>query len=674
MELAQQYKNWELQIDNNAVLWLGLSTADKSVNTLNASVISEFEAILEVIKQDFSLTGLVIYSAKQKHFIVGADIEQFTQLSNEDEAYVLIRRVQCLFNDLATLKIPTVAMVKGLCLGGGLELALACDYRVAEHSIDTKLALPEVKLGIYPGWGGSVRLPQRIGVLAAMDMMLTGRMVIAKKAKRLGLVDAAVPLRQLKRTANYFIARKPTTKKLSLLPRILAQPAIRPVIAMMIKQKLASKAQESHYPAPYQLIDNWFRYGARGNKAFEAEAKTVAKLLVSDTSKNLVRVYYLQEQLKGLAKHAKFRPKHIHVIGAGVMGGDIAAWCAMCGYTVTLQDREAKYIAPAIARAHDLYKKKLKTPRAIQAVMDRLIPDPHAYGVANADVVIEAIFENKEAKQALYAELEPRLKPGAVLATNTSSIPLDELNKVLKKPQRLVGIHFFNPVAKMMLVEVVQSNSVDAKVIDKALAFVGHINKLPLPVSSTPGFLVNRVLMPYLLESVLILESGVMPEVIDKAALDFGMPMGPIELADTVGLDICLSVATILADHFKTPVPKRLQQMVDAGELGRKTGQGFYKYQKGKAIKGKIATNEDQWIIQDRIVYSLLNEAKRCLREGVVESSDLLDAGMVFGTGFAPFRGGPMHYAESVGIKKIIKRFDELEQDVSRRFKADEAW
>ena len=395
------------------------------------------------------------------------------------------------------------------------------------------------------------------------------------------------------------------------------------------------------------------------------------------TAQNLVRVFLLQERLKSLGKGVDFQPKHVHVIGAGTMGGDIAAWCALKGLTVTLQDREPKFIAPAVKRAHALFKKRLKVPHLIQAAKDRLIPDQHGSGVKSADVVIEAIIENKEAKQELFSQIESLLKPDTILATNTSSIPLDELSETLQQPDRLVGIHFFNPVAKMQLVEIVEGENTSQENKNKAAKFCRCIDRLPLPVKSSPGFLVNRILMPYLMEAVKLLEEGVPAQVIDRAATDFGMPMGPILLADTVGLDICLSVAEILGEALGLNVPEALRKKVKAGKLGVKSGQGFYQYKKGKQMKTKVnVDNSDSHSedIADRLILQMLNESIACLREGVIGNMDLVDVGMIFGTGFAPFRGGPMHYMEQRGRQDIVDRLKELEGQYGERFAADAGW
>jgi len=442
-----------------------------------------------------------------------------------------------------------------------------------------------------------------------------------------------------------------------------------------MRKKTAEKAAPAHYPAPFALIDLWAEHGGDRERMLQEEGRSVARLLVGETAQNLVRVFTLQEQLKSLGRGGDFTPRRVHVIGAGVMGGDIAAWCALRGLQVTVQDRNHESLARVMKRAYGLFKKKLKQPRLVQAAMDRMIPDKNGMGLKRADVVIEAIFEDIEAKQGLYREIEPLIRPNALLATNTSSIPLETLSEALSRPERLVGVHFFNPVAQMQLVEVVSSPITAPEVARQAAAFVRHIDRLPLPVKGTPGFLVNRVLMPYLLEAVALESEGVPAALIDRAATQFGMPMGPILLADTVGLDICLSVAEILSEQLHGVVPERLRELVAAGHLGRKSGQGFYSYKGGKPDKMALA-KEDKIAqeITDRLMFRYFNEAVACLREGVVADAGLLDAGMIFGTGFAPFRGGPMHHIEKAGLPSGRQRLEELEHVYGERFHPDPAW
>jgi 3-hydroxyacyl-CoA dehydrogenase/enoyl-CoA hydratase/3-hydroxybutyryl-CoA epimerase len=671
---AEQNQNWHLDIDGDNIAWLRIDRSDSSTNTINQAILNELSEKLTALPG--SVKGIIIASNKQSGFIAGADIKQFTEFRSADEAMQLINKGQEVFNQLAALTIPTVAMIQGFCLGGGCELALACRYRIAEDGSKTKIGLPEILLGIHPGWGGTVRLPRLVGALNAMDLILTGRAISAKAAAKIGLVDVAVPERHLERAARYYALEQPKPHEPTALQKATNNPLIRPIIGKVLQKKVAQKASPEHYPAPYAVIENWVREGVDNEQqALKVEAESLGQIAVSDTSRNLVRVFFLQERLKGLGKGTDFVAKRVHVVGAGTMGGDIAAWCALRGLQVTLQDRGPKFIAPAIKRAAELFKKKLKLPRLVQEAMDRLVPDPEGLGVPHADVIIEAIYENLEAKQALFKELEARSKPAAILATNTSSIPLDEINSVLQNPERLVGIHFFNPVAMMQLVEVVQGKVSSQQNVDNAITFVRQIDRLPLPVKSYPGFLVNRVLMPYLMEAMLMVNQGIPGPVIDKAAVAFGMPMGPIELADAVGLDVCLAVAKNLSSHFGGQVPERLVEMVEKGELGRKSGKGFYSYKKGKAIKDKVgadtATHAD---IAERLILRMLNEAVACLREQVVAGSDLLDAGMIFGTGFAPFRGGPIHYAESRRLETMKTQLQQFEERYGERFKPDAGW
>ena len=672
----KQWKNWHLETDEDEIIWLHFDKADSSTNVFSAEVFDEFFVVLDQLAE-MNPKGLIILSGKENGFIAGADIEEFTQLESKEEALELIRVGQSAFDKLEALSFPTLSLINGFCLGGGLEMSLACDYRIALEDPKTRLGLPEVLLGIHPGWGGTMRLTRLIGAPAAMDLMLSGRTVNARTAKKMGIIDKITAQRHLQRAAKMLILRRPEKAQPSKLVLLVNFTAARSLLAKYLRKQVAKRAPEAHYPAPYALIDLWEKYGGDERSMLREEAASVAELMTEGTAQNLVRVFLLQERLKSLGKGIDFQPQHVHVIGAGIMGGDIAAWCAFKGMTVTLQDREPKFIAPAIKRAHALFKKRLKLPHLVQAAKDRLIPDHKGLGVKNADVVIEAIIENKQAKQDLFSQIEPLLKPETILATNTSSIPLDELSETLKQPDRLVGIHFFNPVAKMQLVEIVEGNNTSQDNKNKAAKFCRCIDRLPLPVKSSPGFLVNRILMPYLMEAVKLLEEGVPGQVIDKAATDFGMPMGPIFLADTVGLDICLSVAEILGAALGLDVPDRLRKKVEAGELGVKSGQGFYQYQKGKQVKTKVSTDsssEQSEDIADRLILKMLNEAIACLREGVIEDKDLVDVGMIFGTGFAPFLGGPMHYMEQRGKQTIIDRLKELEGKYGNQFAADAGW
>ena len=649
--MEASYLNWRVQ-QKEQILWLYFDKENSSNNSLDEKVLTELNSIIQEVSNDNSVQGLVITSSKINGFILGADIQTISKLKTQEEILAFIKLGQKVFAELAALSISTVALINGLCLGGGLELALACDYRIAIDDEKTRFGLPEVLLGIHPGWGGTIRLPRLLGGPAALELILSGKTISSYQALKLGLIDQLVPSRQSERAAFYYGLGK-YRKKYSFFrliwKKITNYSWMRNIISKIVQGRLRVKVNPKHYPAPYAALHLWKQYGV-SNRAFLHEASSLSELALTPTAKHLMRVFFLKERLKKLGKKDTNVFKHVHVIGAGTMGGDIAAWCALQGLYVTLQDREAKYIAPAMTRAYALFQKRLKSPRAIQAAMDRLLPDLAGYGVGRADIIIEAIFEDLTVKQALFRQLEKQIKPGALLASNTSSIILEDIQQGLQHPERLIGLHFFNPVAKMPLIEVVQSAITSQNVLEKGLAFVHQINRLPLPVKSSPGFLVNRLLMPYLMQAVLLLQTGIPAPVIDKAAVNFGMPMSPLELADTVGLDICLAVAKILSQSLGSIVPEGLEKMVANNDLGRKTGRGFYRYKKGKPIKEKIPDDyKAPENLVDSLIQPMIDEAKKCLEEKVVTDSDLIDAGIIFGAGFAPFRGGLMQYAKEQG-------------------------
>ena len=671
--MSETIKDWKSETDNQGILWLTLDMQDSATNLLSTSILEQLDQLVDQISTDRP-SAVILQSGKSSGFIAGADVKEFLQVTNKQEALIMIKRGQNVFNRIESLSCPTVVMIEGFCMGGGTELALACDYRVALDDSSTKIGLPEIKLGIHPAFGGAVRSTAIINPLKSLELMLTGRALSARQAKSIGLVDLVQPKRQIKRAAQQLALFPPGKRRMPVSGKILSLPGIRNLLAGYMKKQVAKKAPRQHYPAPYALLDLWCNYYGRKKRMMEEEANSVARLIQGNTVRNLIRVFFLQTRLKALGNKIDLPLNHIHVIGAGIMGGDIAAWCALRGYRVTLQDREPKYLENAMKRANQLFRKKLRTPHERNAALDRLIPDCNGYGVEKADVVIEAIFEDKAAKQAVYKDIEPRMKPEAVLATNTSSIPLEILAKGLTDSKRLIGIHFFNPVAMMPLVEIVKTSKTSEQIIRQAVAFTLHIGKLPLPVKSAPGFLVNRILMPYLVEAVTLFEEGVSPEAIDQAALDFGMPMGPVELADTVGLDICHSVAENLANTYGTNVPAVLGQYVEANKLGRKTGRGFYQYKKGKPVKNNNADLGDQKAIQNRLVYRMLNESAACVDEKIIDDRNLLDAGIIFGTGFAPFRGGPLNYSLDEGLDTITESMKQYASKYGERFNPVKGW
>ena len=633
-------KHWRWEKDREGLVWLTFDKQGESANTFSRQALEELRGALRAIGAD-KPKGLIIRSAKD-NFIAGADVEEFTRFKSPQEAMAFVRLGWDVFQELSELPFPTTAMVNGFCMGGGVELALACRYRVALDDPKTRFALPEVMLGIMPAWHGVQWLPKLVGPAAAFDMLLTGKSVDARRAKRIGLVDQAVPLRVLENTARIVTLEAPPRRRPGLLDRLMAGP-LKGIVVSQARKQVAKKARREHYPAPYAILELWQKYDGNPFLASNDPAASVESLFAHPTAKNLIRIFFLQERMKGLGKGADFKPRHVHVVGAGVMGGDIAAICAMRGLTVTLQDTAPDRLAPAIKRSAQLFKRRLRDERRIRDALDRLIPDVSGQGARQADVIIEAIFENLQAKRELFAKLEAIAKPGAILATNTSSLKLGDIATALKDPSRLVGIHFFNPVPLLQLVEVVQGAQTRLELAKQAAAFVRLIDKLPLPVKDSPGFLVNRVLGPYMQNAFRLIDEGMKPETIDAAMEEFGMPMGPAELADTVGLDICLAAGKALAKGA-TSVPKVLATKVEAGQLGKKTGQGIYRWANGRAVKGRADAYGPELV--ERLISPYLAEAERVLEEGIVAEADLVDAGLIFGTGFAPFRGGPLHYLQ----------------------------
>ncbi|WP_159991926.1 3-hydroxyacyl-CoA dehydrogenase NAD-binding domain-containing protein [Pelistega ratti] len=632
-------KNWILSRDEKNIAYLVIDCPDRSMNALSAEVMDELTQIVDYLDKH-QPAGLIIRSGKENGFIAGADINEFSAFEQEPKAgEVLIQRGWDLFNRLAKVPYPTLALIHGVCLGGGLELVLACRYRVLVDTPKPSLGLPEVMLGIYPGWGGVKRLPDIVGAKTAIDMMLTGRRLDARKAKSTGLVDYVVAPRVALQTAQQVVLSGKMPHQAKGIGKLLNTYPFKKILAHMARQQVQKKDPLGHYPAPLAILDIWEKHGGNGLE----DSSIIQQLLLSPTTKNLLRVFHLQERLKSYSKKGDANTiKHVHVIGAGIMGGGIATWCALQGLKVTIQDTNYKHIANALKQASSLFARKDK--HTAQQARDNFIPDPQGLGIERADIIIEAIFENLDAKHALYREIESRIKPSAILATNTSSLSLADLRKPLAHPERFIGVHFFNPVAKMPLVEVITAEGINKDVIHQACAFVGRIGKLPLLVKDSPGFLVNAVLVPYMLEAMRCVDEGIEPEVIDTAMLKFGMPMGPIELADTVGLDIAIAAGTQLSGTSQ--VPSCLTQLVDQHKLGKKTGEGFYQWKNRKT--SQFSQKDIPEHLALRLITPFINQAQAQLDKGIIEDADLVDAGIIFGTGFAPFRGGPLNYRKTI--------------------------
>ena len=564
-----RFSHWQTESRADGIVVLSLDRQGAPVNALSQDVLIELGDLIERLAID-PPKGVVIRSAKPAGFIAGADLKEFQEFDRKGTVNDAIRRGQAVFQKLAELPFPTVAAIHGHCMGGGTEISLACRYRVASNDRSTRIGLPEVMLGIFPGWGGSARLPRLVGAPAAMDMMLTGRALSASAARGIGLVDKVVEPALLL-DAAVTMAQKGTVRpfRQRFLGWISNTWIARRALAPQMAKQVARKARKEHYPAPYALINTWLKSGG-GNiqKRLDAERRAVVKLAGTPTARSLIRIFFLQERLKGQGGK-DHGIKNVHVVGAGVMGGDIAAWSAYKGFEVTLQDREQRFIDGALTRAAELFNKKVKDESKRPAVAARLKGDLAGEGVADADLVIEAIIENPEAKRDLYQSVEPRLKADALLTTNTSSIPLTELREHIQRPSQFAGLHYFNPVAQMPLVEIIRHDGMAPETEKRLAAFCKAIDKLPVPVAGTPGFLVNRVLFPYMLEAVTAYSEGIPGPVIDKAAVKFGMPMGPIELIDTVGLDVAAGVGKELAPFLGLPIPAALSAPPEPGKRGK---------------------------------------------------------------------------------------------------------
>ncbi len=670
---SDRFKHWHLMRDDNDIAWLILDKKDSSANVLGVEVLDELGKIVDELEKD-APKGLVLRSVKASGFCMGADISQFTELESESDVVDKLTRAHEVIDRFEALPFTTVAVIHGACLGGGLELALCCDYRLAIPG--AKLGFPEIQLGLHPGLGGTARFTYLVDPIEAMTLMLTGKTIPHSKARKLGAVDQVVDERHVRAAVTAAMDGMIDQGDHGIRGRVLRSKPARQLEGRQMRSKSAKKAPPQHYPAPEALIELWEHHGGDSESMRKAEIESFARLMMTETSRNLVKVFFLREKLKGQGKVDAEPVRHVHVVGAGEMGGDIAGWCAYQGLQVSLFDMEPKKVAQAVGKLSELCEKKHRSASETRDILDRMTPDLANQGVERADVVIEAVPEKVEIKQKVYEEVEPRLKKGAILATNTSSIPLESLQEKLKDPSRLVGLHFFNPVAMMPLVEVVSHDKIDDEVLKRARRFTGQIDRLPTPVRTAPGFLVNRALTPYLVEAMTLLDEGVDAEAIDKVAEDFGMPMGPIELADQVGLDICMSVADMLRERLEDPMPAApdwLRQKVDDGKLGKKTGEGLYDWKKGKADK-KDKFEEAPEDTLDRLLLPMLNACMACLREGVIESEELVDGAMIFGTGFAPFRGGPMSYARQRGFDEIKSTLEDLAKRYDDRFKPDRGW
>ena len=654
----------KLEFDDAGIAWVIFDDPEARVNVLGPASMESLDHILDELAQRRP-RGVIFSSNKPGIFIAGADIKELERICDQQHGAELSRAGHTIFAKIENLGVPTVAAIDGACLGGGCELALACSARVATDGTKTQIGLPETQLGIIPGWGGTQRLPRLIGVRAALDIILPGKSLNGVRAFKAGLIDAVVPAVVLRETAREFALGTRQPKRASTLAQ--NNWAARSVVCKMARKQVLTRTR-GHYPAPLRALEAVEEGLAGGlDEGLEREAQIFGEVAVTPVCKNLIRIFFLREKFSKLRLESPTPPRKIAkvgVCGAGVMGAGIAQWCSARGLTVRLKDIKPEFVAGGMKRIADVYREGVKRRKITQPDVEhglaRVHPTTDYTGFGDCDLVVEAVLEKIEVKRQLFGELTPLLRKDCVLASNTSAIPIDELAEATGRPERFVGIHFFNPVHLMPLVEVVRGTKTAPDVLAVAVEFAKQLKKIPIVVKGAPGFLVNRLLMPYLNEAGLLLGDGVSVAAIDKAMLDFGMPMGPLRLIDEVGIDVAYDVASELAQAFgnRMKVALVLQKVHESGLRGRKGGAGFYLYEgkheqvnpKLKSLIGGYEKPMPAEEIQNHLLRVMINEAKVCLQEGVVAGEDDLDVGMIFGTGFPPFRGGLVKYAKDAGL------------------------
>jgi len=683
-------KYFNVTVDDRGIATLVFDTPKSSVNVLCFEALYELEQLLVDIRTDKRVKALFIESAKKGIFIAGADIKEIKAFKDSSETVKKLQHGQEIFNNLETLSFPTVAVIDGACLGGGLELAMSCTYRIATNEAHTRIGLPEVSLGIIPGLGGTQRLPLLVGFTKAIELITASKRLKGDKALKLGLVDASVP-------AGYLGFKKEEYIKEILSNTLEAKVAKRrkglkwyetlaPVKAFIAKmaRKEVLKKTGGHYPAPLSAIDVLEETETMSlEDGLKVELEYFEPLSTSDISKNLIELFFTSEALKketfstGKAKNIESAA----VVGVGTMGSGIAWALSHKDIPVRLGARKMSSIAKATAKMmknfESIKRRGRLTDREIGLKMDRVTHSTTMQGFEQADIILEAVSEDPVVKNKVYASLEEKVKKGTIIATNTSSLSITDLVKETKHPKRFVGMHFFNPVSRMPLVEIIAGEETSDKTVATVVALAKRLGKTPIKVSECAGFLVNRTLLPYLNEAAKMFEEGENVEQIDKLLTEFGMPMGPFTLADEVGIDIGEKVSTILYEAYgeRMKPSSLLTQMTKKEWLGKKTGTGFYSHKgKAKAHNEHISelhtsnpTLEDN-IIVDRAILIMVNEAARCLEEGVVDNARYLDMAMVMGTGFPAFRGGILRYADNEGLESVVTRLQALTEQFGERF------
>ena len=681
---------FDLQIGADGLAVVTFDLPGEKVNKFSRAVLEELESLVGRLAGETRIGALLLQSGKPDVFIAGADVKEFVNARPEDSSE-LVRRVQGLFERVARLSFPTVAAIDGACLGGGTELALCCDYRVMSDSRKSQIGLPEVRLGIFPAWGGTTRLPRLVGLSAALDLILTGKTLDARRARKIGLVDEAVPAAIFRDWARTFAAGKAGSAKppsgrrgaAPLAARALeATPVGRRVVFSQARRRVLRETR-GNYPAPLAALDvieeGW---GKPLEVGLEAEARHIALVFGGEVQRNLLNLYFATEEVKKEtgSSDPSVRARAINrigILGAGVMGGGIAQLVADRNLPVRMKDIEPRALAHGFATASGLWKERVRKrrlkPEEMAAKMTLLSGTLDYSGFARCEVTIEAVVEKLAVKRAVLKEWEGVVPRSAIFASNTSTLPIREIAAEAAEPSRVAGMHFFNPVHRLPLIEVIRGPKTSEETVATVFALAKALGKTPVVVADSPGFLVNRILAPYLSEGVRLLREGCAIEVIDGAMTRFGMPVGPIALLDDVGLDVAVKAGEVLAAAF----PERMgsfgeEALVAAGRLGRKNGEGFYEYAKGKrgkpsrqayailGVEPRDPPPESPEAIASRLTLLMINEAAHCLGEGVVREAAKLDLAMIFGTGFPPFRGGLLRYADTLGARRIAAELRSL--------------
>ncbi len=692
-----------LELGGERLATLTFDLPEKRVNIFNPSVFAELEGVLaELARAEVrrDIGCLVLASGKPGTFIAGADVQAIASVTDPGEVAEAVRAGQRLFAAWEALPFPTVAAISGVCLGGGLEWSLASTYRVASNRADVRIGLPETRIGILPAWGGSTRLPRLVGLTAALDIILAGKAVSGRSALKMELVDALLPEAGFfDRVRDFALSvrdqkerpGKKTNWKAALLD---GNPLGRRVVYSQAQKQLA-KTTKGHYPAPERALEV-VRIGLEEGAAagYAAEVRAAAELAVSPVAKNLLHLFFLTEEAKresGIAGVEPLPVRSTAVVGAGVMGGGIAQLIAdQTGLPVRMKDVRAEALALGMAHARKLFDRNLKRRRISKAEMQKklalLAPTLDYAGFERADFVVEAVIEKLAVKQEVFRELAAHAAPGAVLASNTSSLPIAEIRAKTPNPERVVGMHFFNPVHKMPLVEVIVPEGCDPAAANTVFDLTRRLGKTPVLVKDSPGFLVNRLLMFYSTEALWLLDEGHRMEDLDRAMTDWGMPLGPIELTDEVGLDVAIKVAHILHEAFsdRLPLPEWIDRLSGDGRLGAKNQRGLYLYEKGRRTtpdptayallglrpKSETVRHSD---LAERMILPMVNEAARCLDENVVADAGHLDLALIFGTGFPPFRGGLCRWADAQGLPRLIEKLEKLAATVGERHTPSQA-